>query len=86
MKLEEVIVGILIVIVIGLTLLPEAEKVIHEPVTEIPFEAYPLKAWRDGRVVKIKYRVDQPNRTYEIVLGGEYEGGFGQISVLYNHI
>ena len=54
MKLEEVIVGVLIVLVIGLTLLPETEKIITEPVTEISFEAYPLKAWRDGRVVKIK--------------------------------
>ena len=53
MKLEEVIVGVLIVLVIGLTLLPETEKIITEPVTEISFEAYPLKAWRDGRVVKI---------------------------------
>ena len=135
MKLEEVIVGVLIVLVIGLTLLPETEKIITEPVTEISFEAYPLKAWRDGRVVKIKYRVDEPNRrlwiynkdtgelvhkqpydrdpnddgtsrtftylwktyktertidlpegTYEIVLGGQNKGGFGQISVIYYHI
>ena len=135
MKLEEVIVGVLIDLVIGLTLLPETEKIITEPVTEISFEAYPLKAWRDGRVVKIKYRVDEPNRrlwiynndtgelvhkqpydrdpnddgtsrtftylwktyktertidlpegTYEIVLGGQNKGGFGQISVIYYHI
>ena len=135
MKLEEVIVGVLIVLVIGLTLLPETEKIITEPVTEISFEAYPWKACRDGRVVKIKYRVDEPNRrlwiynndtgelvhkqpydrdpnddgtsrtftylwktyktertidlpegTYEIVLGGQNKGGFGQISVIYYHI
>ena len=53
MKLEEVIVGILIVIVIGITLMPKEEEVIPEPITEIPFESYPLKAWRDGRVVKM---------------------------------
>ena len=59
MKLEEVIVGVLIVIVVGLTLIPKEEQVIPEPIPEIPFESYPLKAWRDGRVVKIKYRVDE---------------------------
>ena len=134
MKLEEVIVGVLIVIVVGLTLIPKEEQVIPEPIPEIPFESYPLKAWRDGRVVKIKYRVDEPNRRlwiynnggelihkqpydrdpnddgtprtftylwktyktertidlpegeYLIVLGGKYEGGYGQISVVYSHL
>ena len=51
MKLEEVIVGVLIVIVVVLTLIPKEEEVIPEPIPEIPFESYPLKAWRDGRVV-----------------------------------
>ena len=135
MKVYEVIVCILIAVVIGLTLRPEKEEVIPEPTAEISFNEHPLKAWRDGNFVKIKYRVDRPNQrlwiynndtgelvhkqpydrdpnddgtsrtftylwktyktertidlpegTYEIVLGGEYEGGFGQISVLYNHI
>ena len=55
MKVYEVIVCILIAVVIGLTLRPEKEEVIPEPTTEISFEEHPLKAWRDGNFVKIKY-------------------------------
>ena len=134
MKVYEVIVCILIAVVIGLTLRPEKEEVVPIPKVE-NFDEHPLTAWKDGKFVKIKYIVDEPNRrlwiynndtgelihkqpydrdpsddgtprtftylwktyktertidllpgTYQIILGGEYEGGYGQLSILYNHI
>ena len=38
------------------------------------------------KTYKTERTIDLPEGTYEIILGGEYEGGYGQISVVYNHL